>query len=414
MRPILRTTVATAALALAANMAFAGECSIDGSGSVRILSNDFNALRIVAGRAAECASDAVEVTSNLTTEHNNIQVAALTVNPATYTVKVLATGSLMPLLNEGLLRPLDDLVAKYGENLDDHQLIRVDGKVVAVAFMVNAQHFVYRADLLEENGIEPPKSYEEMLAAADALRDAGVMEYPILANMKSGWHLGEEFVNMYLGFGGEFFEPGSANLAIDEAKAIAALNMMKAQTERMSPDYATLDTTVTTPSWNGGEGALMTMWGSAISAVIDENGESPDVAKNTAVAGALTVGGGTTPASSLWWDGFSLAANISDEDADASFQVMMHAIAPELAVEHPLDSNWLIRGYQPTPASKGVFETIAAGARPYPMVPYMGFLHTALGANLTEFLQGSETAEQALADVTAAYNLAAKEAGFLK
>ena len=48
------------------------------------------------------------------------------------------------------------------------------------------------------------------------------------------------------------------------------------------------------------------------------------------------------------------------------------------------------------------------------MLPYMSLLHTALGDNLAQFLQGSETAEQALADVEAAYTTAAKEAGFLK
>ena len=47
------------------------------------------------------------------------------------------------------------------------------------------------------------------------------------------------------------------------------------------------------------------------------------------------------------------------------------------------------------------------------MLPYMGLLHTALGDNLAEFLQGKESAEQALADVTAAYTTAATEAGFL-
>jgi hypothetical protein len=48
------------------------------------------------------------------------------------------------------------------------------------------------------------------------------------------------------------------------------------------------------------------------------------------------------------------------------------------------------------------------------MLPYMGLLHGALGAEITEFLQGSETAEQALADVEAAYTAAAKEKGFLQ
>ena len=47
------------------------------------------------------------------------------------------------------------------------------------------------------------------------------------------------------------------------------------------------------------------------------------------------------------------------------------------------------------------------------MVPYMGLLHTALGDELAEFMQGQESAKQALADVTRAYNTAAKEGGFL-
>ena len=414
MKAIIRTSLAASVLALAATGSFAEECAIEGEGSVRILANDFNAIRLVVDRALSCASAGVEVTANQTTEHNEIQIAALTTDPATYTVKVLATGSLVPLLNENLIQPLDDLVAEYGENLEEHQLIRVDGKIVAIAFMANAQHFLYRTDLLEENGLDAPTTWEEALEVADALEAAGVISDPILSNTKPGWHLAEEFVNMYLGHGGDFFVPGSAELAINNEQGVAALEMIKAITERMSPDFATYDTTVTTPGWNGGEGALMQMWGSAVSAVIDEEGESPEIAQNTAVVGALTVGGGDIPVSSLWWDGFSIAANVSDEDASVSFQAMMHAIDPQLAVDEPLGAAWLVSGYQPTPASKGVFETVAAGARPYPMVPYMSLLHTALGDNLIEFLQGSETAEQALADVTTAYTATAREAGYLE
>ena len=54
------------------------------------------------------------------------------------------------------------------------------------------------------------------------------------------------------------------------------------------------------------------------------------------------------------------------------------------------------------------------GAAPYPMLPCMGTLHGALGGEISDFLQGTESAEQALADVEAAYTTAAKEKGFLK
>ena len=49
----------------------------------------------------------------------------------------------------------------------------------------------------------------------------------------------------------------------------------------------------------------------------------------------------------------------------------------------------------------------------YPMIPYIGLMHNAFGAELVDFLKGAESAEQAIADVEAAYVTAAKEAGFL-
>ena len=68
---------------------------------------------------------------------------------------------------------------------------------------------------------------------------------------------------------------------------------------------------------------------------------------------------------------------------------------------------------QPRPAGKGVVESAAGGASPYPMLPYMGTMHGAIGAELADFLQGKESADQALADIEAAYIAAAKEKGFL-
>ena len=105
--------VSLAALLAGAARPYA-DCGIQGAGSVRILSNDFEALRIVNDAAATCASDAVTVTANATAEHKNIQGPALTANPAEYTVAVVANNSIVPLLNDGLIRPLDDLVAQYG------------------------------------------------------------------------------------------------------------------------------------------------------------------------------------------------------------------------------------------------------------------------------------------------------------
>lgn len=411
MNKHLTTSALTLGLALAAGGAQA-ECGIE-AGSVRILSNDFPALHAVIDAAKECASDSVEVTNNSTTEHVDLQVPALTGNPAEYTVAVVSNASLVALLNEGLVRPLDDLVADYGQGLDESQLIRISGQVMAVAFMANAQHLTYRSDLLEQAGVEPPASYEDVLAAAEAIRAAGLLETPLGANNKPGWDLAQEFVNMYLGTGGEFFEPGTANLAIDPEKGVQALEMMQALAAYMPADYTTFDSNAVSALYQQDRIGIVNMWGSRAGSFLGEE-SLPEVAENTVFAAAPTVGGGTIPATTIWWDGFSIAKNVSDEDAEASFRAMMHALSPEMTAANPDLAVWLIPGYEPGPAAAGVLASVQAGAKPYPMVPQMGALHGALSAELADFMAGSESAEQALDDVAASYETAAREQGFIQ
>jgi multiple sugar transport system substrate-binding protein len=411
MKLVLGAGVSIAALCLTASAVFA-DCGIP-AGSVRILSNDFEALRVVNAAAQECASDTVTVTANATSEHKNLQVPALTGNPAEYTVAVVANNSIVPLLNEDLIRPLDDLVAKYGRELQPNQLIKIDGKVMAIAFMGNGQHLFYRKDILEQAGVAAPKSYEEVLAAAEAIKAKGILEYPLAASVKPGWDLAAEFVNHYLGTGAEFFAPGSAELAIDNENGRKVLEIMRKMTEYMDPDYLTYDATTIQQVYEAGEAAIMNEWGSLAGAVLDAEGAVDGVVENTVVAAAPTIGGGSTPAAALWWDGFTIAKNVSDEDAEASFRAMVHGIRPDVIAANTDAATWLVKGYEPGPAAVGVIANAQGGARAYPMQPYMGLLHTALSTELAEFIQGTEDADQALADVKAAYDAAAKEGGFL-
>ena len=414
MKTFTKAALLAGASTLAAGAALAdGHAACDlGAGDVRILGNEFGAIQAVVERASQCTTSG-EIEANLTTEHKDIQVAALTADPSEYTVAIVANSSLVPLLNDGLVRPLNDLVEQFGQDLSPTQLIRVGDDIVAVAFMANAQHLFYRKDILEANGIEVPTTWEAVIEASKQLQEAGI-EHPFVTNTASGWNLGEEFVNMYLGHGGEFFEPGSAQVSINNEAGIAALETMKALTEVMNPDFLTFDSNATGAIWEAGDAALGMMWGSRGAPILDDEGSTEEITSNTVLAGAPTVAGGDTPATTLWWDGFTIAANASDEDAEASFKAMVHGIDPAILETAADQAVWLIEGYEPTPAAQGVAESAAAGATPYPMLPYMGLLHTALGDELTDYLQGSESAEQALADVEAAYETAAREQGFLQ
>ena len=325
------TLASTTAAFLALATAAWAECPADATGSVRILSNDFPALNAIAQGAMSCATEGLEVSANQTTQHVDLQVPALTANPAEYTVKFGANGSMTALLTVGLIRPLDDLVAEYGQDLQDSQLIRIDGKIMAVAFMANAEHFFYREDVLAQAGVEPPQTWDDVLTAAEAIRSQGIMENPIALAYAPGWELGQGFVNLYLGLDGEFFVPGTAEPSINNEKGVQALETMKALAGYMDPDYLTFSSDALVPLFEANEIAMSNFWGSEASQVLPGTDKAPTVAPNMRLSASPTMPSGTHPATTVWWDGFALASNISDEDAEASFRVMMHAIAPELA-----------------------------------------------------------------------------------
>ena len=336
-------------------------------------------------------------------------------NPAEYTSAIVANSSIVALMNEDVIRPLDDLVAKHGGDLKSSQLIKVNGKVMAVAFMANAQHLMYRKDVLADLGISVPKTYEEMLAAAEKIRSSGAMQNPVGGAYAAGWNLAQEFNNMFLGYGGSHFESGSANPSVNSEAGVNALNMMKSLSEYMNPDFLTHDSNATNAEYRAGNIALLNMWGSRASSQTTAEGVTDAVKNGHAIAGPMTVGGGSTAASTLWWDGWTVAKNISDAEAEATFIAMMNGISPSMMSDENIRTQavWLIDGYKPTDAAIGVFEAAKMGTTPYPMLPYMGLMHTALGAELPDFMQGKESAEQALADVEAAYIAAAKEKGYL-
>ena len=393
--------------------AFSAAQACEINARVSVVGNEFPAIQTVGAGAAACTG--AEVSTNLTADHQKINVPGMQGNPAEYTSAIVANSSIVALMNEDVIRPLDDLVAKHGGDLQSSQLIKINGKIMAVAFMANAQHLMYRKDVLADLGISVPKTYEEMLAAAEKIRSSGKMQNPVGGAYAAGWNLAQEFNNMFLGYGGSHFEAGTANPSVNSEAGINALNMMKSLSEYMNPDFLTHDSNATNAEYRAGNIALLNMWGSRASSQTTAEGVTDAVKNGHAIAGPMTVGGGATAASTLWWDGWTVAKNISDAEAEATFIAMMNGINPSMMNDENIRTQavWLIDGYKPTDAAVGVFEAAKMGTTPYPMLPYMGLLHTALGAELPDFMQGKESAEQALADVEAAYVAAAKEKGYL-
>lgn len=394
---------------LVSSSAFA--CSI--SARVSIVGNEFPAIQTVGAGAKECKG--AKVTANLTADHQKINVAGMSSQPAEYTSAIVANTSIVALLNNDLIRPLDDLVKKHGKGLKKNQLITIDGKIMAVAFMANAQHLVYRKDILKKLNIDVPKTYEEMLAAAKKIRESGLVKNPVGGAYKAGWNLAQEFNNMFIGYGGSHFKGNSAEPNVNSDAGVKALKMMKSLSEYMNPDFLTHDSNATNAEFRAGNVAIMNMWGSRAATLVDADGVSMEVKNGMDIAGPMTVGGGKTPASTLFWDGWTVAKKISDDEAEATFIAMTNAIRPSILDNEDIRKQavWLIEGYKPTDAARGVFAAAKMNTTPYPMLPYAGLMHSAIGKEIADFMQGKETADKTLSDIEDAYRASAKEKGFL-
>ncbi len=399
----LKSILLAGAMSFAAAGAWA-DCAFENDVPLKSLSAGFEAWKAVTDAMSECGN----FSASLDQEFREKQPEAFAADPALYQIGGVSNATLVPLLNAGTIRPLDDLVEKYGQDLLPNQLIKVDGKTMAIAMMVNAQHLMYRDDVLAELGIEEPKTYADVLAAAAKIKEAGLMDYPIGGTFKTGWNLGQEFVNMYLGEGGQFFSDGNMP-AINNDQGVAALETMKAMTEYMDPEYLVSDSTYVQQQFQQGKIAMANLWASRAAAMNDE-AESQVVGKVTMAAAPM---GSTVPATTIWWDGIVLASNMSDEEADAAFRVALEGMDGDMVSANNDTAVWLSTAYTPGDLAAGAAASAEGGAKAYPASGPMGIMHTSLGNGLADYLTGAKDAQTTLADIEADYITAAKEAGLI-
>lgn len=401
-------------LALAGAIALAGtaasaECAYQNETKISLLAAGFEAWKAVADAMAECGNFSAELDQEFRTK----QPAAFAAKPPLYQLGGVSNGTITPLINDGTIRPLDDLVEKYGQDLSPNQLIRIDGKIMAIAMMVNTQHLQYREDILTDLGIPVPATWDEVLAAAEKIKQAGVVDYPLGATMKTGWDLGEDFINMFYGYGGDLVDAENMP-TVNNKSGVKTLEMMKAITAYLDPEYTVSDSTYVQQQFQQGKIAMANFWASRAGAA-DVEGESQVVGLiETAAAPRITADG--PPATTVWWDGLVIAKNISDAEAEAAFKLIVEGLDSEMVQANSAAAIWLVPGYEPSRLATGAIETLNAQppARAYPSTTAMGLMHTALGNNVSDYLTGAKDAQATLAGIESDYLTSAKEAGLIK
>lgn len=404
---MFRTLLASAALSLVLGASAHAACAFQNQTPIKSLTAGFDAWKAVTAAWAECGNVQSELDQNFRTK----QPAAFAANPSLYHIGGVANGTLTPLLNAGTIRPLDALVAKYGQHLTPNQLIKVDGKTMAVAMMVNAQHLVYREDILKDLGIAVPKTYDEVLAAAEKIKASGKVAYPLGATFKAGWDLAQDFNNIFVGFGGTFIKPDNTP-GINSEAGEKSLALMKKLSAYMDPEFLVSDSTFVQRQFQQGKIAMANLWASRLGA-LDDAKESQVVGKIGVAAAPLAMAGGK-PSTTLWWDGVVIAKNISDAEADAAFRVAMEGLDEEMVKGANDAAVWLVKGYKPTKFAGGSIASAEGGAPSYASTTAMGLVHSAIGEKIADFMSGKADAKATLAAIEASYLVKAKEQGLVK
>ncbi len=399
----LRTLLVSAMIAVSSGAAHA-DCAFDNQTEVKILATGFEAWKAMTEAMAECGN----VSAELSQEAQEKQAPGLAATPPLFQLAGTYNSGLVPLVDQGLVRPLDDLVAAHGQHLSANQLIKVNGQTMAIAMMVNAQHLMYREDILNDLGIAVPATYEEVLVAAQTIEEAGVVQYPLGGSWSTTWL---EFVNMYLGYGGSFFDEDKMP-TINNETGVAALETMKRLTAYMDPEYLVSDSTYVQQQFQQGKIAMANLWASRAGAM--NNADESTVVGLVKFASAPSPVEGAIPASTLWWDGIVIAANISDEEAAAAFRVALEGMDAEMANANPDTAIWLIPGYSPGENAVGAAATAQNGAVPYPASSEMGLMQTAIQNNITDFLTDRADAAATLAAIESDYLVSAREAGLIE
>lgn len=301
----MRITLSAALFAIATSTS-AVACDYQNTTEIKGLMAGFQAWKSATEAMAECGNFEAE----LDQEFRVKQPAAFAANPALYQMGGVANGTLTPLVEAGTIRPLDDLVAEFGGELTENQLIRVDGQIMAIAMMVNAQHLMIRSDIFDELGLETPETWDDVLAASEAIRASGMMETPLGMTFNAGWSLGQEFNNIFTGFGGDLFD-ASGEPAVNGEAGRNALALMQDLTEYMDPEFFAADATAVQRKMQQGEIAIAQLWASRAGAMDDP--EESTVVGQVALAPAPRAMEGGPASATLFWDGIVIASNITDE-----------------------------------------------------------------------------------------------------
>ncbi len=389
--------------------------NIGGSGEVNLVGNSFPAVAHIAAIAEGCARPGFKVVFKLTPQARiETEQAFGAAGRSPFDAAVVSMAVFANLYARRQLQPLSDLVQKFGPRyrLEEKMLVRVDGEVMAIAFMQNTQNLYYRADLFARHRLAVPTDYAQMVQAAAVLqRQEPSITFPIAQGFAKGFDGGTEFTNILASLGGRFFQPGGALPAFNGAEGVQAIGIMRSLMPYMTPNLLASNADDVVNQFQQGKAAMGVLWASRASRMDDAAASRVVGQMQFAAAPAARPGGRS--AAHLWWDAMVLPRN-NPRQREATFHVLMEGLS-EAAVKSGNDLGiWVRSVYDPGRFGTGVGLAQKAGAPVWPSEPFFSLAHAEVGKLLPEALAGERAPQAVLDAAAAAYLRSATEKGFVR
>ena len=321
----------------------------------------------------------------------------------------------------GWLLPLNDLIDKYSDeyNLGDISDVAwagatLNGVIYGVPATANTLHLAYREDVLEENGVAVPTTYDEVIEMCGTLSDVGDFDLVFTQDFTAGWAWDIEFLAFNRAHGGKFLNDDNTP-AFTSTESVAAAQQMKDVVDACGGDlFLTTGYETAEVNINNGSQIMIHLWASNTVSMTDpEQSEYADVIKfapaPAAIEGGLLIG-------SAWHDYYTIPST-SSIDPDLAFRIIMEGLDHESqvgAATQGIVTRVSVAAEGGLPNLEAASATIAGGIGIYDPRPATALAQAALGNWMPFIGTGEMTPQEALDAAAEEYIEAATAAGYIE
>ncbi|MGQ9851058.1 MAG: extracellular solute-binding protein [Aggregatilineaceae bacterium] len=305
-------------------------------------------------------------------------------------------------------KPLDEYMARDKAELQLDDILPVawtlgewQGKHFAYPLAGYANVLNYRKDVLEQAGVKPPATQEELLAAAQKLTDAAKEFYGIALLGAKGPAVAQDFMAWVQQHGGRILDD-SGKAAVNTPANVEILKFFGEFFKYAPPGSTDYWWDQRETAFRSGKVAMMEGW--SIARAGYENPEISSIVGKVDVTVA-PVKSGIAPKFGFGGWGIGINADSTSEEQECAWQFIKWLTSPEIQKEWVRNDGAPIRRSTMTdpeivkqfPWMPLLLTSFEKGDGDYrPRIPQYSIIEDALGTHVNAFLVGQETAEQAL------------------